>query len=282
MDSAFLEQLGLTVRQENGVVEAELQIASAQAVNPLTRQFITTARFQLVGDRLIPIDPPELVGCAPINLAHTTDATNLEDTVVKQLVDHCTHLSRRSSELSSMGFTPRVDPTTLQLTADLSIGEMSITIGTDRLGNFRVMRAARQGGDLTVPGNQTFELAEFREKAALVTYLGALFGDDEGQSPKQATAVEQAIPFKELFAAFGPDASLPPRSTFEVLAELKVGKDRYRFAAARVTGRTFRGLLAGPSGKVWADRFELDEFHGVAALVAKVLDVPIEAVEVVA
>ena len=81
---------------------------------------------------------------------------------------------------------------------------------------------------------------------------------------------------------FGAEGSLPPKSTFEVLAELKVVKDRYRFAAARVTGRTFRGLLAGPSGKVWADRFELDEFHGVAALVARVLDVPIEAIEVVA
>lgn len=281
MDRAFLEQLGLTVQQADGVVEAELQIANTQAVNPLTRQFITSARFQLMGDRLLPIDPPELVGCAPINLAHTTSATNLEDTVVKQLVDHCGHLTRRSSELSAMGFAPRVDPVTLQLTAELFIGEMSITIGTDRAGNFRVMRAARLGGDLTVPGNQTFELAEFREKSALEAYLGALFGDDEGKSPAKATAVDQAIPFKELFAAFGAEGSLPPRSTFEVLAELKVGNDRYRFAAARVTGRTFRGLLAGPSGKVWADRFELDEFHGVTELVARVLDVPIEAIEVV-
>ena len=282
MDVAFLEQLGLTVRQADGVVEAELSIASSQAVNPLTRQFITSARFQLVGDRLIPIDPPELVGCAPINLAHTTDATNLEDTVVKQLVEHCTALSRRSSELSSMGFTPHVDPLTLQLTAELFVGEMSITIGTDRVGNFRVLRAARLGGDLTVPGNQTFELAEFREKSALEAYLGALFGDSEGTSPNIATAVDQAIPFKELFAAFGAEASLPPRSTFEVLSELKVGPDRYRFAAARVTGRTFRGLLAGPSGKVWADHFELNDFHGVAELVARVLKVPIETIEVVA
>ena len=45
--------------------------------------------------------------------------------------------------------------------------------------------------------------------------------------------------------------------------ELEVDGERYRFAAARVAGRTFRGLLAGPTGKVWADRFELEDFPGV-------------------
>ncbi len=281
MDKAFLEQLGLTVETSDDVVEAELMIASPQAFNPITRQFVTRARFMVMGDRLIPIDPPELVGCAPINLAHTTGATNLEETVVKSLVDHCIHLSRRSSELSALGFTPKVDPVTLQLTAELQVGQMSITIGTDRLGNFRVQRAAREGVDLTVPGSQVFELAEFREKSALEAYLGALFGDEAGSAPKQPTAVVHAIPLKDLFAAFGAEGSLPPTSTFEVLAELKVGAERYRFAAARVTGRTFRGLLAGPRGKVWSDRFELEDFKGITALVARVTGVPIDQIEVV-
>jgi hypothetical protein len=282
MDKAFLERLGLKVDQADGVVQAELALFNTQAVNPLTRQFIASVRFQVMGDRLIPIDPPELVGFPPINLAHTTDTTNLEEMVVKSLIDHCAHLSRRSSELSALGFAPRVDPVTLQLTADLAIGQMSFMVGTDRLGNFRVMRAAREGVELTVPGNQTFELGEFREKSALETYLGALYGDHEGSVPAAATPVEQSIPLEELFGAFGNGGSLPPKSTFEILAELKVGDQRYRFAAARVVGRTFRGLLAGPSGKVWADRFELDEFKGILALVAWVLDVPIETIEVVA
>lgn len=282
MDRAFLEQLGLKVETNNDVVEAEIMIASPQACNPITRQFITHARFMVMGDRLIPIDPPELVGCPPINLAHTTGATNLEETVVKSLADHCVHLSRRSSELSALGFTPRVDPVTLQLTSELQIGEMSITIGTDRLGNFSVKRAARGSVDLTVPGNQVFELAEFREKSALEAYLGALFGDDAGSAPAKATPVVQAIALKDLHAAFGAEGSLPPTSTFEVFAELKVGNERYRFAAARVTGRTFRGLLAGPRGKVWSDRFELEDFKGIAALVARVTGVPREKIEVVA
>lgn len=282
MDTAFLEQLGLKVETSNDVVEAELMIASPQAYNPITRQFVTRARFMVTGDRLIPIDPPELVGCPPINLAHTTGATNLEDTVVKSLVDHCIYLSRRSSELSALGFTPKVDPVTLQLTTELSIGEMVITIGTDRLGNFRVQRAARAGVDLTVPGNQLFELGEFREKAALESYLGALYGDAAGSAPARATAVPRTIPLKQLFDAFGIEGSLPPTSTFEVFAELKVGKDRYRFAAARVTGNTFRGLLAGPAGKVWSDRFEIQDFEGITELVARITGVAKDQIEAVA
>ena len=82
--------------------------------------------------------------------------------------------------------------------------------------------------------------------------------------------------------AFSGRAQVPQRSAFEVLVELRIGTDRYRFAAARVVGRTFRGLLAGSGGnKVWADRFELDTFPGVEALVAKLLDVPMERVEVI-
>jgi hypothetical protein len=83
----------------------------------------------------------------------------------------------------------------------------------------------------------------------------------------------------EVFAAFG-DAVLAPMSALELVADLQVGNERLRFAAARVQGRVFRGLLAGPSGKIWAERFELDDFPGVRALVAELLQVPLEDVEV--
>ncbi len=62
---------------------------------------------------------------------------------------------------------------------------------------------------------------------------------------------------------------------------LEVGGRPYRFAAARVAGRTFRGLLAGAQGKVWAERFELDDFPGVVPLVADLLKVPAQAVKLV-
>jgi hypothetical protein len=48
-----------------------------------------------------------------------------------------------------------------------------------------------------------------------------------------------------------------------------------------VQGRTFRGLLAGAKGKVWADRFELDTFPGIRALVADVMKVKLDDVQVI-
>ena len=97
MDRAFLEDLGLKVRDADGVIEAELELNSGQAMNPLTRQFLNRAQFTVVGDRLIAIDPPELVGLPPINVAHLQRASALEDIIVKALNDAIMHVQRRSA-----------------------------------------------------------------------------------------------------------------------------------------------------------------------------------------
>ncbi len=52
-----------------------------------------------------------------------------------------------------------------------------------------------------------------------------------------------------------------------------VDGERYRFVAARVRGRTFRELLAGPEGRKWADHFQLEDFTGVADVAARALSV---------
>src|SRR5260370_26261732 len=60
----------------------------------------------------------------------------------------------------------------------------------------------------------------------------------------------------------------PPRSTLFPYTTL-----------FRSMGHTFRGMLAGAQGKVWAERFEMDEFPGVVELVASLFKVPKEQVE---
>jgi hypothetical protein len=152
------------------------------------------------------------------------------------------------------------------------------------------MRALHEGSELPEGSPSAFELSEFRDKRALEDFLFAMFSDAIGQPPAPPADIsrpsrvpglppEVSIPFRDLIHAFG-DAVLPPRSPLEVLATVKVGDQELRFAAARVQGRTFRGLLAGPTGKLWADRFELGDFRGIRALVADVLNTPIENVEV--
>jgi hypothetical protein len=294
MDRAFLEQLGLTVTEADGVVEAELPVSDGQAINPLTRQPIDRVSFTVVGDRLVYVGPPEFIGAQPINLAFLTGATRLEDLVVKTLNDQLFQLERRSSELSAMGIAPRVDPVTLQLTAELEAGPVKFVIAASRAGQFRVARVFVDGAELTGAGADTaFELSEFRDRSALLEFLLAMFrdvaeqaernrapGDRKSAPPLAPVPAEAAVPFKDLAKAFG-DAALPPRSTLEVLATVRVKGEALRFAAARVQGRTFRGLLAGSTGKVWADRFELDAFPGIRALVADVLKVDVDDVQVV-
>ena len=77
-------------------------------------------------------------------------------------------------------------------------------------------------------------------------------------------APRTGIGYGELAERFGPAARVPATSALELVSDFSVRGERYRFVAARVRGRTFRGLLAGPDGKMWADHFELEDFPGVA------------------
>lgn len=298
MNRDFLEELGLSVQEADGVIEAELELASGQAVNPLTRQFISKAQFTVVGDRLITIFPAELVGMPPINLSQVSRAAALEDILVQSLNDAIMHVQRRSEQLTALGISPKVDASSLQLSAELKVDRWHFSIGTDRLGNFRVTRAVNDGSEMTTSSAHGFELSEFREKGALEQYLVAMFGEsrpprtktpapskrsgevDTEPAGQAAAPVEQLLYFGDIVGAFGARATVPGRSQLEVLIELKVGEEHYRFAAARVSGRTFRGLLAGAQGKLWADRFELSDFPGIKPLLASLLKVPESRVEV--
>jgi hypothetical protein len=300
MDRAFLQQLGLEVSEVDGVVEAELELQGGEAINPLTRKVIDRVNFTVMGDRLLYVGPPEFVGAQPINVAFLSPNTRLEDLVLQTLNDHLFQLQRRTQELTALGVSPKVDPGTLQLTAELERAPLKFMIGASRTGQFRIIRALNAGVELTTAGQQVFEMSEFFDRRALEDFLFALYSDVVGppmSSPTQilpakgpvmstpsviaASSNEAAVPFKELYDAFG-DSSVPPRSPIEVVAEVRVGEQVLRFAAARVQGRTFRGLLAGPKGKIWADRFELDEFPGVRGFVSELMGVPFDDVEVVA
>ncbi len=300
MDRAFLEQLGLDVTEDDGVVEAELQLTSGGALNPLTRKVIERVTFTVMGDRLLYVSPPEFVGAQPINFAFLTQSSRLEDVVVQTLNDHLFQLERRTNELTRLGVSPKVDPVTLQLSAELEKAPLKFTIGASRAGQFRVTRTINDGVELTAASNQVFELSEFLDKRALEDFLYALFSDvvqpprapveapasAPGVQPSSpstivASADEVSVSFKLLAAAFG-DAHLPPRSPLEIVVDVKIAGETLRFAAARVQGQEFRGLLAGPAGKVWAGRFELANFPGIKAFVADVAKVAPEQVEVVA
>jgi hypothetical protein len=59
-----------------------------------------------------------------------------------------------------------------------------------------------------------------------------------------------------------------------VFQEFQCAGTRYRFVATREVGTIFKGRLIGPSGDVWADRFELARFPGTEKVVAAALGAP--------
>ena len=299
MDTARLQQLGLTWHEDATGAEAVLELQSLPLVNPLTRHFIDQVRLRpLPGDEgLLPVAPPEVVGLPPLRLEQAQRASDLEAQVSAAFNAAILNMQRRSAELQVLGVKPQVDPDTLELGAELDVlvavegtgglgrALLQLTLRADRDGSFRLARAERDGATLDIPEAAPFDLSEFRERSALAGYLAALVGETPlppaPAAVPQPEAAEPPLRYSELVATFGEGLVVPPRSALELLAELVVEGKTYRFAAARVAGRSFRGLLAGAQGKLWAERFELEEFPGVVTLVSRLLNVPPQAVQVI-
>lgn len=279
METARLKQLGLEVRDGGKGLEATLVLAEPLD-NPTGHRKVERVVFRVEGERLVPSAPAEVVGLRPIALGAVKETREVEAEVVDAFNEHLFHVQRRSAELVALGLDARVAPESLVLSTQVSEQGLTLTLVADRQGHFQVASAVRDGQSLPLPQARTFELSEFRERGALVGYLAALFGE-QGRAVAAQAAGEGLIGFSEVVRAFGEGALVPPRSGLELLVLLEVEGKPYRFAAARVAGRTFRGLLAGAQGKVWAERFELDDFPGVVPLVADLLKVPTEAVKLV-
>ncbi|HVG63152.1 MAG TPA: hypothetical protein VNA24_31605 [Hyalangium sp.] len=280
MDTARIEELGLHVEQSPDGVLATLELRGVALTNPATQQTIPTVTFRAEWDRLIPSAPPAVVGLTPVLLSSVASREDISSLVSGAFDEYLFHIERRSAQLHSMGLHPKLDPESLILTTELESGPFSLTLEADRHGHFQVSRIQRDGRTLSGLPPFRFELFEFRDQNSLASYLSALI-EERLARPPVASGQGARVRYDEVAQAFGPEAVIPPRSSLEVLVHLRVNGAPYRFAAARVMGRTFRGLLASATGKVWADRFELDGFPGIVQLVADLLKVSPEAVQCV-
>jgi hypothetical protein len=282
MDTAQLEQLGLTVETGEGGARATLALEPQVAPeNPVTHQRLSHVTFQVDADRLTPLAPPSVAGLPSVPWRAAASAGELALMVREIFEEHLFHIERRSAQLNALGLHPLVHPETLELSAELVSGAFTFTLVADRQGSFRVGQVLRQGAPVERSAVQRFELSEFREREVLAGYLVALFDEPPTRAAPPPLTARGLVRFAELAEHFGPQAIVPPRSHLELLVQMTVNGESYRFAAARLVGRTFRGLLAGSRGKVWAERFELDDFPGIVRLVADLLKVPPEAVKLI-
>ncbi len=274
-----LQQLGLHVSDGPAGTQVVLSLERQGIFNPLTRRPLLEVTFSAAGNQLVALQPPELMGLPPVEVQRLTSAADLEAHVHAAFDEYVTQLQRKSAQLQAMGIPARVDPVTLQLTAELEGAGHELLIAMDWRGAFRVIKARREGGELDTSAGHAFDLGEFRERSGLIGYLVALFGGEvpaDHAHPRGAPSeLQNLIAHAEIARRFGPGALIPPQSPVDVLMVLEAGGQAYRFAAARVAGRTFRGLLAGAAGKLWAERFDLDDgFPGPRKLLAGLLGLP--------
>lgn len=273
---AALQGLGLDARETDGGLRVELSLGHGALLHPVSGGALEQVSFVVDGGALIPVAPPALCGIGTFGLHTLTDAESLADQVRERFGRQLAALGQLAGQLDALGLVGEVDPDTLVLSARVVAAPFTFVLQADRDGRLRVTRASRDDVQVRLQKDAVFELSGFGDRATLGHYLAGLVDGAGGEAP---TAVP-LVRYGELEQAFGAAALVPPSTPLEVLVELSVEGKRYRFAAGRVMGRTFRGLLAGRRGKLWAERFELDDFPGVAALAADVLGVPLDAVTI--
>jgi hypothetical protein len=264
MEAERLAQLGLTVQEGAAGPEVVLPLQRS-VVNPLTGRPVPAVTLALAEELLIPVDPPELVGLPPLAVDAVTDAPELEARLLAGFDEHVARLEGMASQLEALGLQPCVDPGSLEVRAETLVGGLRVVLGADKQGKLRVREVHRAGAMLRSEVGSSFVLSQFADAPALQAHLLALVGE--------AAAPGSGIGYGELAERFGPAARVPPTSTLELVSDFTVRGERYRFVAARVRGRTFRGLLAGPDGKKWAEHFQLEDFPGVADVAARALGV---------
>jgi hypothetical protein len=278
-DADRLTELGLGVTDGGAGVEAILQLGTP-LLNPLAQRSIPSAVFALAEDRLIPLEPPEFVGLPPLLLEGVRSRSELEQQLAGAFHTHLVTLQRRSAELKGLGLAAQVDPESLELIASVDDPPFRFVLAGDKRGQLRVAEAARHGAPAGTDLGEPFDLSEFPNRSGLLAHLRALVGPHEEPSVAAPQVLAPGpILYREFLERFGSSAWVPGGAAIDVVVTLHVRGTGYRFAATRVSGRTFRGLLAGPEGKVWAEQFELDAFPGVSAVAAAALGIPISEVE---
>lgn len=268
MEADRLAQLGLMVQEGAAGPEVVLLLHRA-VVNPLTRRPVPAVTLALAEELLIPVDPPELVGLPPLAVDALTEAPELEARLLAGFDEHVARLEAMARTLEALGLQPSVDAGTLELRAETQVGGFRLLLGGDKLGKLRVLEVHRAGALLRSEVGTPFSPQQYPDAAAFQAHLAAVVG---------AAAPRGEVGYGELAERFGPAARPPPGGNLEVVSDFTVRGERYRFVAARVRGRTFRGLLAGPDGKKWADHFQLEDFTGVADVAARALGVSPEEI----
>jgi hypothetical protein len=283
-----LSALAIPVRlaADRETLEGDLAFA-ARVVNPLNGAALARARFEVVGhDHLRFLDPP--LSALPPVLFYDVERTGaLEARVAELLAKRAALLEDLAARMRALRLEAGFEPERLLVRAVVkTIGHaFEILAGPEGV---RVSRVAPVGGrPFEVP--ITFPSVKLDEHASLTDlelWLDGMVPEmqaiarrgvsrpTEGAEPAHLEATpppRNAVTIGQIVEAFGADGVMAPNAPLEVFQEFQCAGTRYRFVATREVGTLFKGRLIGPSGDVWADRFDLARFPGTEKVVMSAL-----------
>jgi hypothetical protein len=282
--SRKLSALGVPVRlaSDRETLEGELAF-TGRLLHPATGKPLARARFVVDGhDHLRFLDPP-LAALGAVGFYEHERLAALEHALAASLQARGAALQDLAARFRALRLEAGVDPDRLVVRAVVKTpGHAFEILGTPEL--VRVSRVAPVGGVPfeVSPEFPPVDLAAYPTAAALEAFLAAsaprMLPAPRATPAVAAAGALQATPpprnaltLAALARVFGEDAVLAPNAMVELIQEFEHGGTRYRFVAAREMGTRFKGRLIGPSGDVWADRFELADFAGTRRVVALAL-----------
>jgi hypothetical protein len=284
--SRKLSALGVPVRlaADRETLEGELAF-TGRLVHPATGATVARARFVVAGhDQLRFLDPP-LAALGLVGFSEHERLATLEQALAVSLQQRGAALQDLAARFRALRLEAGFDPDRLAVRAVVKTPTHAFEIlGTPEI--VRVSRVAPVGGVPfeVAPEFPPIDLAAYPTSADLELFLAGSAAHmrpapraapptpDAAAGALEATPPPRnALTLAALARVFGEEAVLAPNAMVELIQEFQHGGTRYRFVAAREMGTRFKGRLIGPSGDVWADRFELADFPGTRKVVALAL-----------
>jgi len=288
-----LSSLAIPVRlaADRETLEGEL-LFSGVLRHPATGQVLQRARFQVQGHDLLHFADAPLAALPPVSFYDCERVSILEQRIGEALQRRVRQLQDQATRLRTLGFEVAVDIERLaaRVVAKTPTHAFELLGGAEGI---RVTRVAPVGGrPFDVPPTFPPVRPEDHESRTDVeVWLAQRIPEMEQASreaarpaltPSGSAAASRveamppprnALTLGQLVRAFGEAGVLAPSAPVEVVQEFQFAGTRYRFAALRDVGTSFKARLIGPAGDVWSDRFDVANFPGTASLVAAALGV---------
>ena len=221
-------------------------------MNPLTRQFLDQGAPSPRARRPARAHRPPGAGGLPPSLLACLPVARRSRPAGRRASTSTSSSSRAARPSSRDGRQPpKVDPETLPLSARPRRPGAAFPFVTpaDKQGHFRVAAPARRRTS-SPPARRPLRAVRVPREAALEGYLAAFLERARRAPGREAPGARRRGATRRRRAA-SPSSATGRGAAAQPARDARRaqgGRQPYRFAAARVAGRTFRGLLAGTAG----------------------------------